>query len=121
MIDFLHNPGVTEPFSSKRAISRLLFDFSIMVSCIKEHDNNKNILDFACGTGWISEFLNRSGFTVYGFDLSPDVIELARLRVKADQRLNPEKISFFDCDGHTLTSMKNNFLVILYVLIVYTI
>ncbi|OGJ52273.1 hypothetical protein A2335_02510 [Candidatus Peregrinibacteria bacterium RIFOXYB2_FULL_32_7] len=109
MSNFINNPGVTEPFSSKRAISRLLFDFSIMLSCIKEHDNNKNILDFACGTGWVAEFLNRSGFTVYGFDLSPNAIELAKLRVKADQRLDPEKLSFFDCDGHALTSMKNNF------------
>lgn len=38
---------------------------------------NKTILDLACGDGWISLSLGKSGANVYGFDISPRRIELA--------------------------------------------
>lgn len=109
MFDFLNNQGVTEPFSSGRAAPRLLFDFSVMLSCIKENNENKRVLDFACGTGWLGEFLNRAGFDVHAFDISSEVIELAKKRVESDKRLDPERFSFFDCDAHALASVENNF------------
>lgn len=57
------DPQINEPIGVGRDVSRLLFDLSILLSCLKTGDNI-NILDFAGGTGWVSEYLNRSGFNV---------------------------------------------------------
>jgi SAM-dependent methyltransferase len=38
----------------------------------------KSMLDMCCGTGTMSEFMLREGFEVEGFDLSSDMIEIAR-------------------------------------------
>lgn len=37
----------------------------------------KKVLDFACGSGWISIYLARSGAECYGFDISPKSVEVA--------------------------------------------
>jgi hypothetical protein len=57
---------IDEPFCVGRDVSRLLFDFSILISCITETDN-PNVLDFAGGSGWVAEYLNRAGFNVTSF------------------------------------------------------
>jgi SAM-dependent methyltransferase len=36
------------------------------------------ILEFGCGTGWLSRFLARAGYEVTGVDISPEAIALAR-------------------------------------------
>lgn len=38
----------------------------------------KTMLDMCCGTGTMTEYMTREGFTVEGFDLSADMIEQAR-------------------------------------------
>jgi ubiquinone/menaquinone biosynthesis C-methylase UbiE len=48
------------------------------------------VLDIACGPGWVSEFLARSGYDVVGVDISPDMIKVARERIKA-VRFGPHK------------------------------
>ena len=109
MMDFLNNIPINEPFSSGRETSRMLFDFAVMLSCIKKDPNNNKVLDFACGTGWISEFLNRFGFDVYGFDISTGAIEIAKNRVLADKRINEKQLSYFVSDAHKLSSIEDNF------------
>jgi SAM-dependent methyltransferase len=42
------------------------------------------ILDVGCGPGWTSHFLGKMGYTVLGFDLSEEMLELARARVAAE-------------------------------------
>ncbi|WP_274629433.1 class I SAM-dependent methyltransferase [Arvimicrobium flavum] len=42
------------------------------------------ILDVACGGGWLSHWLSRLGYDVYGIDISADFIELARKRIERD-------------------------------------
>jgi len=54
-------------------------------------DPGARILDVACGKGRHSLYLNRKGFTVTGFDLSPENIEY-------DMQFENEKLSFFKHD-----------------------
>lgn len=109
MSSFVNSPAINEPFSTGRSASRLLFDFSVMLNCVKDIPENNRILDFACGTGWVAEFLSRSGYCVYGFDISSDVVSLAKNRLDADQRLSKENLSFFVSDGHLLNSIEDSF------------
>lgn len=39
------------------------------------------ILDLGVGPGWTSEFLARSGYSVVGVDIAPDMIQLASRRL----------------------------------------
>ena len=40
------------------------------------------ILDVGCGSGWLCEYFARFGYNVTGIDISPDLIELARERLR---------------------------------------
>lgn len=42
------------------------------------------VLDVGCGPGWTSHLLGKMGYSVLGFDLCEDMLELARLRVAAE-------------------------------------
>jgi 2-polyprenyl-3-methyl-5-hydroxy-6-metoxy-1,4-benzoquinol methylase/glycosyltransferase involved in cell wall biosynthesis len=42
---------------------------------------HSRILDVGCGSGWLSEYFARLGYVVKGIDISPDLIEMSRLRV----------------------------------------
>jgi hypothetical protein len=50
-----------EPFSAGRATGRLLFDFGVMASALKQDLLEHPILDFGSGTTWVSEFLCTDG------------------------------------------------------------
>ena len=67
-----------------RASVRLLFDFSTGIGCFPEQPANRRVLDFACGTGWTSEWLSRMGYEVHGFDCDAACIEAARARAGYD-------------------------------------
>ena len=45
-------------------------------------------LDVACGGGWVSHYLARFGYKTFGFDVSDDMIELARKRLSEDPYLD---------------------------------
>lgn len=47
----------------------------------------KTMLDMCCGTGTMTEFMTSEGFEVEGFDLSADMIEMARKKA-AKKKLN---------------------------------
>jgi len=100
---------LNDPFQTGRNATRLLFDFSIATSFLKFDIPNKKILDFACGTGWTAEFLNKLGFDVYGFDIDKEVIKLANDRYNYDQRINPNTLHFSYGDGHDLPFESNLF------------
>ena len=44
----------------------------------------RRVLDFGCGTGWMSLFLAKAGYDVVGVDISEDAIRLAREAAAAD-------------------------------------
>lgn len=82
--------------------SRLIFDFSIGLSAFDENQPNRKVLDFACGTGWTSELLNRFGYDVYAFDVDPAAIHMANLRPPLDPRIDPARFHTSVGDGHTI-------------------
>jgi SAM-dependent methyltransferase len=41
------------------------------------------ILDIGCGSGWLCEYFARFGYNVTGLDISPDLIEMARERLRS--------------------------------------
>ena len=74
-----------KPFDSskdKSYSSHFFYSFASMMEIMALSPGIK-ILDVACGPGWLSEFLARSGYDVTGIDISPDMIEIARERIQA--------------------------------------
>jgi ubiquinone/menaquinone biosynthesis C-methylase UbiE len=92
---------LNEPFGVGRDAPRLLFDFAVMLSLFTDHSNNR-VLDFACGTGWISEFLCRAGFDVTGVDIDANAELVFSERLKTDQRIDLTRFRFRHADGHQL-------------------
>ena len=82
--------------------ARLIFDFSIGLACFNEVQPNRKVLDFACGTGWTTEWLNRVGYDVHAFDVDPAAINQANLRPDLDPRIDPARFHASVGDGHTL-------------------
>lgn len=98
------------PFSDRgRDASRLLFDFGVAASCLLPDCSNRKILDFACGTGWTSELLNKLGYDVYGFDADAAAVDLARDRAKADKRIDPLRFHLEVGNGHQLDFPDKSF------------
>jgi len=93
--------ALNEPFGVGRDTARLFFDFSVMLSAFTDH-RNLRVLDFACGTGWISELLCKAGFDVTGVDIDANAESVFAERLKADKRIDPERFRFHRADGHRL-------------------
>lgn len=88
---------------------RLLFDFSTGLGCLSEEPINRRVLDFACGTGWVSEWLCRIGYEVHGFDYDEGCVQKAQERATLDKRLDPARMTFCAADGHNLPYEDNFF------------
>jgi SAM-dependent methyltransferase len=58
------------------------------------------VLDVGCGTGWTSEFLARSGYTVTGIDISLDMIQAAR------RQRSLQNLTFFVGDFENMPLQK---------------
>lgn len=58
-----------------------------MPDTLKKH-GAKKVLDIACGSGWLSVFLNSFGFEVTGVDISETAIKLAHQWVTEDKLTN---------------------------------
>ena len=65
------------------------------------------ICDFGCGSGEMACRLGRMGYKVEGYDVSPDVIEVARKRAELDGVT--DKVSFVVADGASDSMPKNRF------------
>lgn len=59
-------------------------DYSSEVNFIKHFilDNTSQILDAGCGTGSHSEILHNLGYKIEGFDISPEMVEIANSKVE---------------------------------------
>ncbi len=95
-------PAITEPFSSGRTAPRLLFDFAVMASLLKQSILKEPVLDFGAGTGWISEFCCRMGLQTVSFDIDRDLQGYLEKRVLMDHRIDSRLLSFAHGDGHCM-------------------
>lgn len=101
--------AVTEPFTSGRAAPRLLFDFAVMLSLLKQSVLQSPVLDFGAGTGWISEFCVRLGLVTVAFDIHGDLKACLENRARADARIDEQLLSFCHGDGHAMPFGGNFF------------
>lgn len=103
--------AINYPFgkSPGRENARLLFDFSLGVAAFDSKQNNLKVLDFACGTGWTSEWLNKFGYDVYAFDVDPKAIEVTNQKPMLDIRIDKFCFHTTVADGHTLPYENNYF------------
>ena len=106
---YIANPELNEPFQVGRDESRLLFDLGIACSCIQKNSPVNKILDFASGTGWIAEWLNRMGFDVVACDIAKDAVSVQKLRFSLDPRLNGELLHSIIGDGGVLSFKNQSF------------
>ena len=59
----------------------------INAAAIIDLPGGSRVLDVACGSGWVAQYFLRMGYDAYGFDISEDMVDLARQRILADTLL----------------------------------
>jgi cyclopropane fatty-acyl-phospholipid synthase-like methyltransferase len=74
-----------------------VIDYIPRIPGVFQENGCKNILDIACGSGWLCFFLQEHGFQVTGVDISPSAIKLAN-EVKDERKLTDNQINFVLAD-----------------------
>ena len=68
----------TKPFrNSPRESARLLIDFGYVLQVLDLHAG-VSLVELGCGSGWMTRFAARHGIQAEGYDISPEMIEIAR-------------------------------------------
>lgn len=98
-----------EPFYNQRETSRLLFDFSVMLSKLNKEPYKHPILDLGAGSCWISEFVAKMGYEVIAFDIHEELKINIDYRLKNDSRINNQLLKFIKGDAHQLPFEDNKF------------
>ena len=87
---------------------RYLFDFTIMARSLDLRPGAE-VLDFASGSGYVSELLNRLGYTTIAFDLDPELLAVGRERLRLDPRCDAARTHFVVGDGLRLPFADESF------------
>jgi SAM-dependent methyltransferase len=98
-----------EPFIAGREPGRLIFDLGVMLSLMDFKKLSEPVLDFGAGTGWISEFVSRSGFNTVSFDIHGDLEKLLNGRATLDLLIDDSKLSYAHGDGHHMPFDNSSF------------
>jgi cyclopropane fatty-acyl-phospholipid synthase-like methyltransferase len=69
----------------------------------------KNILDIACGSGWLSFYLADNGFSVTGVDISESAIRLAKKVIDEAPSQYQDKVKFVCLDMFQMDFQENCF------------
>ncbi|HSD67456.1 MAG TPA: class I SAM-dependent methyltransferase [Vicinamibacteria bacterium] len=80
---------------------RYLFDFTVAARALGLRPGAR-VLDFASGSGFVSELLNRLGYHTVAVDLDPPTLRNARERLGLDARCEPTRAAFVGGDGQRL-------------------
>src|SRR3989344_9426985 len=77
---------------------------NILDNFLSKIDKNKDVLDFACGTGRITKFIENLGFkNIYGFDVSNEMLKIA------STKLNRTRLINININKEDITKYKNKF------------
>jgi SAM-dependent methyltransferase/glycosyltransferase involved in cell wall biosynthesis len=87
---------------------RYLFDFTIVARSLDLRPGAE-VLDFASGSGYVSELLNRLGYTTIAFDLDPELLAAGRERLRLDPRCETTRTHFIVGDGLCLPFPNESF------------
>ena len=68
----------TKPFgNTPRESARLLIDFGYILQLL-DLNAGMSLCELGCGSGWMTRFAARHGLEAEGYDISPEMIEIAR-------------------------------------------
>lgn len=75
----------TKPFAhgEPRHTARLLIDFGYVVQLLDLRPG-MSLCELGCGPGWMTRFAARHGLEAVGYDISPEMIEIARRQAQAE-------------------------------------
>jgi ubiquinone/menaquinone biosynthesis C-methylase UbiE len=79
---------------------RYIMDFSVLLQAADCRIGDL-VLDYAAGSGWVTEWLYRLGFRVVSLDISSDLLRVGRERLGCDTRIEKIFPAFFvagDCE-----------------------
>jgi SAM-dependent methyltransferase len=80
---------------------RYLFDFTVAARALGLRPGAR-VLDFASGSGFVTELLNRLGYRTVAIDLDPATLGHARERLRLDARCEAARAAFVGADGQRL-------------------
>jgi 2-polyprenyl-3-methyl-5-hydroxy-6-metoxy-1,4-benzoquinol methylase len=74
----------SKPFGNEpRETARLLIDFGYVLQLLDLHAGS-SLCELGCGSGWMTRFAARQGVRAEGYDISPEMIEIARAQAGAE-------------------------------------
>lgn len=75
----------TKPFGNEpRETARLLIDFGHVVQLLDLRPG-MSLVELGCGPGWMTIFAARHGVDAVGYDIAPEMIEIARRRTEEEK------------------------------------
>jgi len=80
---------------------RYLFDFAVVARALELRPGSE-VLDFASGTAFVTELLNRFGYQTVAVDADRRMLALGRSRLLIDERCAADRARFVACDGQRL-------------------
>ena len=73
-----------KPFGNDpRESARFLIDFGYILQLLDLHAGT-SLVELGCGSGWMTRFAARHGVQAEGYDISPQMIEIAREQAQAE-------------------------------------
>ncbi len=74
----------TKPFRhDPRETARLLIDFGYVLQLLDLHAGTR-LCELGCGPGWMTRLAARQGVEAVGYDISPEMIEIAREQARLE-------------------------------------
>jgi ubiquinone/menaquinone biosynthesis C-methylase UbiE/glycosyltransferase involved in cell wall biosynthesis len=87
---------------------RYLFNFIIVAKSLGLRPGDE-VLDFATGSGFVSELLNRFGYVTVAFDIDHELLAIGQERMTLDPRCDPKRARFVSGDGMRLPFRDESF------------
>lgn len=90
-----------KPFSSLIETPGILAGYSVILQMLEPRPGQV-VVDFGCGTGWLSQAMGMMGCEAIGLDISEAALEIARTAVAEHPYLRTRPISFLQIGDGTI-------------------